>query len=302
MSDGTNTDSADLVITLQNVIEMTSLTGLSTVNYEENRAVRVATYSASSEDDAHALRWSLSGDDANNFRIDEPGGALRFDIDPVSPDLFAQQPDYEDPDDDDEDGTYKATVQVRHGNDSHTLDVEVTITDQNEAGVLTLSTTRPEQGEAVTASLTDEDGVVGTPTYTWERSDGRSDWVTISGATAANYTPTAGETGHFLRVTVSYEDGHGTGQSATASSKEVVVGKLLHSLAVTTDDSPPRCDLAAVQASLRFRHAALLRRMQQFRHDVVDARGGGRRRAHSGERGADRKPRRGNCHDRFAVG
>ena len=237
VSDGTNTDSADLVVTLQNVTEMTSLNGPSTVNYEENKAVRVATYSASSEDDAHALRWSLSGDDANNFSIDEPGGALRFDIDPVSPDLFTQQPDYEDPDDDDEDGTYKVTVRVRHGNDNHTLDVEVTITDQNEAGVLTLSTTRPEKGEAVTASLTDEDGVVGTPTYNWERSDGRSDWVTISGATTASYTPTAGETGHFLRVTVSYEDGHGTGQSATASSKEVVVGKLLHSLAVTTDDS-----------------------------------------------------------------
>ncbi len=237
VSDGANTDSADLVITLENVIEMTSLTGSSTVNYEENTAVRVATYLASSEQDAHGLTWSLSGDDADHFRIDEPGGALRFDIDPVSPNLFAQQPDYEDPEDDDEDGIYKVTVQVSRGADSHTLDVGVTITDQDEAGILTLSTTRPEQGEAVTASLTDEDGVVGTPTYTWERSDGRSDWVAISGATAANYTPTAGETGHFLRATVSYEDGHGTGQSAMASSKEVAVGKLLHSLAVTTDDS-----------------------------------------------------------------
>ena len=237
VSDGANTDSADLVITLENVIEMTSLTGPSAVNYEENKAVRVATYSASSEQDAHALRWSLSGDDADNFRIDEPAGALRFDIDTVSPNLFAQQPDYEDPEDDDEDGIYKVTVQVRRGNESHTLDVEVSITDQNEAGDLTLSTTRPQEGEAVTANLTDEDGVVGTPTYTWERSDGRSDWVTISGATGANYTPTAGETGHFLRVTVSYEDGHGTGQSATASSKEEVVGNLLHSLTVTTDDS-----------------------------------------------------------------
>lgn len=244
VNDGANTDSADLVVTLGNVIELTALTGPATVDYAENKAVRAGTYSASSEADNDGLSWSLSGDDADDFRIDEPGGVLRFDIDAVSPNLFPSQPDFEAPDDADADGVFEVTVEVGDGTDSHTLDVEVTITDEDEdeAATLTLSTTRPRQGEAVTATLADEDGVTGTPTYVWERSEGRSDWVTISGAIAASYTPDAAVTGHFLRVTASYDDEHGSGHAAEAMSKEVVVAKLLHSLAVTTDDTAEGAD------------------------------------------------------------
>ena len=229
--------SVDITVTIDvtNVIELQPLTGPATVDYEENRAVRVAAYSASSEADRELLTWSLSGADAGSFRIDEPGGVLRFDLPIVSPNLFSPQPDYEAPTG--ADGTYEVTVEVGDGVTSHSLDVEVTITDQDEAGTLTLSTTRPRQGEIVTATLADPDGVTGTATYEWERSAGRNAWVTIAGETSASYTPGAADTNAFLRVTATYSDVHSSGKTTAAMSSEVVAGPLLRSLTVTTNDS-----------------------------------------------------------------
>ena len=237
VSDASDSDSADLVVTLENVVELTALSGPSTVDYEENRAVRVATYSASSEADRDGLSWSLSGADADSFRIDEPVGVLRFDLAVVSPNLFSPLPDDEAPTDTGTDGTYEVTVEVGDGVTSHSLAVEVTITDQDEAGTLTLSTTRPQFGVALTTTLTDPDGVTGTATYRWERSVGRSAWTDIVGATASSYTLTSAETGHFLRVTATYTDGHGGGNTAAARTAEVVTADLLSGLTVSTTDS-----------------------------------------------------------------
>ena len=237
VSDGSDSDSADLVVTLENVVELTALTGPATVDYEENRAARVATYSASSEADQDGLTWSLSGEDASSFSIDEPAGVLRFDLAVVSPNLFSPQPDYEARTDTGSDGTYEVTVEVGDGVTSHSLAVEVTITDQDEAGTLTLSTTRPQFGVALTTTLTDPDGVTGTATYQWERSVGRSAWTDIVVATASSYTLTSAETGHFLRVTATYTDGHGSGKTATARTSEVVTADLLSGLTVSTTDS-----------------------------------------------------------------
>ena len=116
------------------------------------------------------------------------------------------------------------------------LSVTVTVDDVDEAGTLALSSTRPQKGSALTATLTDPDGVTGTATYRWERSAGRSAWTDIVGATASSYTPTSAETGHFLRVTATYTDGHGSGKTVTARTSEVVAAYVLSALAVTTTD------------------------------------------------------------------
>ena len=231
--------SVDIMVTIDvtNIVELQPLTGPATVGYEENRASRVATYSASSEADRELLSWSLSGPDAGSFRIDEPAGVLRFDLPVVSPNLFSPQPDYEAPTDTGTDGAYEVTVEVGDGVSTHSLDVEVTITDQDEAGTLTLSPTRPRQAELVTATLSDPDTVTGTPEWTWERSAGRSAWHVINGATAASYTPTAADAGHYLRVSASYTDGHGSGKTAQTVAPNVVLARTLSRLEVVTTSS-----------------------------------------------------------------
>ena len=238
VSDGTHTTTAALEVAVNNVIELTTLTGPAAVDYAENQAVRVATYSASSEADRAGLVWSLSGDDAAHFSLDDPGGVLRFHIDPVSPNLFPKPPDYESPADADEDNAYAVTVQVaKAGATPISTDVTVTVIDVDDAGTLTLSSTRPQLGGELTATLSDADGVVGTPVYTWERSIRPNAWTVIDGATSSTYTPAAADTGTFLRATATYEDGHGTGQTATALTYEVVTASLLAGLQVTTSDA-----------------------------------------------------------------
>ena len=57
VSDGTNTDMANLEVTVENVIELTTLTGPEDIKYAENQAVRVATYTASSAEDRGGITW-----------------------------------------------------------------------------------------------------------------------------------------------------------------------------------------------------------------------------------------------------
>ncbi len=238
VSDGDNTDTATLTVTVENVIELTTLTGPSSSDYAENGATRVATYTASSDEDRDGIDWILTGNDARHFTIDSPRGALRFDIAPVAPKIFAEPPDFEDPDDTDTNNDYEVTLLARVGTTlSSTLSVTVTVTDVDEDGAITLSTTRPRMGEALAATLVDPDGVTGAVAYSWERSASRSAWVTITGANTASYTPAAAETGHFLRVTATYTDGHGADNTATATAAEVVTAQLLSGLTATTTNS-----------------------------------------------------------------
>ena len=239
VSDGTNTDTADLVVTIRNVVELTAITGPPTVSFAENGAARVATFTASSEEDRDGIEWMLSGDDARHFSIDSPPGALRFDIDPVAPNLFPQPPDFEDPVDSDTDNDYQITLLARVGTTvtDTPLSVTVTVTDVDEAGKLALSSTRPTMGTDVTATLADPDrDVAGTVTWKWEQSSGRSIplWTEITGATSDSYTPALADAGEFLRATATYTDDFGVDKSAYAVTSEVVTAHVLSGLAATT--------------------------------------------------------------------
>ena len=207
--------------------------GPETVAHAENDPRRVAAYRAASGEDGAAIRWSLSGPDSRAFAID--GGVLRFAIDDgVS--RFPVPPDYEAPADADAGNDYEVTVEASRGGVAVTRSVAVTVTDVDEAGTVSLSATRPRLGAAVTATLTDPDGVGGRAAWRWERSIRRNAWTVIAGATSSTYTPAAADTGAFLRVTASYRDGHGVGE-AVALTSEVVTGSLLTGLHVTTNDS-----------------------------------------------------------------
>ena len=240
VSDGDNTDAADIRVTLQNVTELlTELTGPSSTDYAENGAVRVAAYTASSDEDRNGITWHLGGDDDEHFSIDNPAGVLRFHIDPDADNSFPKLPDYEMPDDKDANNAYAVTVLAQAGSAFTSLSVTVTVTDENEAGAISLTTARPKAGSVLTATLTDPDGVTaGTVTWQWERSAGRNTWVAIEEAEDdASYMPTAADTGASLRVTATYTHSRAAGQTAQAVSAEVVAAELLRSLAVTTNAS-----------------------------------------------------------------
>ena len=160
VSDGTETDLADLVVTLENVVELTAITGPASVEFPENSWSRVATFTASSEEDRAGIEWILTGTDRDHFSIDNPLGALRFALDAVAPRIFSEPPDFEAPVDPAAANTYELTLLAEAGSsvtDTHTF--TVTVTDVDEEGALALSATRPALGTALTADPTDPDGV-----------------------------------------------------------------------------------------------------------------------------------------------
>ena len=237
VSDGTETDSADLVVTLENVVELTTFSGPTMVTFAENGATRVATFSYSSDEDRDGIQWLTGGVDRGLFSLDSPSGALRF----------LQAPDFENPLDVGPPGrgtnnSYELKL-VAWARDSGPIftdevDVKVTVTDVDEAGALSLSSTRPALDAVLTAVLTDPDGVTaGTALWQWERSTGRNSWAVIDGAAAASYTPVAADTNTFLRVTATYADEHGTGKTVSEVAPNVVTGPLLTGLTAETDDS-----------------------------------------------------------------
>ena len=242
-ADGSVTTTVAIEVT--NVVELAAtIAGPETVSFAENGAGRVATYIASSEEDRDDITWIVTGTDAAHFTVDAPGGALRFDVDPVAPNIIPKLPDFESPDDADADNDYEITLRAQVGATiSSPYAVIVTVTDVDEAGVISLSSARPSKDSALTATLNDPDGVTaGTALWQWERSTGRNAWAVIDGGTAASYTPVAADTNTFLRVTATYADEHGTGKTVSEVAPNVVTGPLLTGLTAETDDS--RADTA----------------------------------------------------------
>ena len=236
-TDGSVTTTVAIEVT--NVIELAAITGSAVITFAENGAGRVATYTASSEEDQHGVVWTVAGTDSAHFTIDAPGGALRFHIDPIDPNIFPKLPDFESPDDADADNDYEITLLARAGSTiSAPYAVTVTVTDVDEAGVISLSSARPSKDSALTATLNDPDGVTaGTALWQWERSTGRNSWAVIEGAASASYTPVAADTNTFLRVTATYADEHGTGKTVSEVAPNVVTGPLLTGLTAESDDS-----------------------------------------------------------------
>ncbi len=145
------------------------------------------------------LTYSLGGTDADSFTINMSSGQLRT----------KAALDYETKD------RYEVTVSVSDGPaDPVTIDVTLTVTDT--PGRVTLSSTRPLVGNALTATVADPDSPISVSTWHWERSEEGTTWGLLDGATTMTYTPSADDLGHYLRVTASYTDADGTAKEATS--------------------------------------------------------------------------------------
>ena len=103
----------------------------------------------------------------------------------------------------------------------------VTGTPPDRDGVVTLSPTSPGLGVEITATLADADGSVSGASWQWSRADSASGTFSdISGATTEAYTTVAADIGKYLKATVSYTDGHGSGKSADATTGDAVSRRL----------------------------------------------------------------------------
>ena len=171
---------------------------------------------AAADPDGDTLTYSLGGDDAGSFEIDASTGQL----------WSKASLDYE------TQANYSLIVSVQDGRDFNgdpdtAVDASVTVTvavvNVGEPGALALLSSQPRVGVPFAARLTDPDGVVGEVVWKWERSrDGNpwsSSWRAISGAESSAYAPVDGDVGYYLRVTASYEDGHGPDKSRQAISE-----------------------------------------------------------------------------------
>ncbi len=174
-----------------------------------------AAITASDPDDGATLTYTLRGDGAASFAIDESSGQLQT----------AAALDYETK------GSYTVTVSVRDSKDADgnpdtadddTITVTIYVENVEEAGSIQLSSSQPQVDTELIAMLTDPDGVDSTVTWQWESSSDQSTWTAISGETSDSYTPVADDESNYLRVTASYTDGEGPGKTAVAAPEDAV--------------------------------------------------------------------------------
>ena len=179
-----------VTVAVTNVNEPPTVTGNATPSVDENTTA-VATYSATDPEEVPPS-WSLQGG-AGVFMITS-AGALSF----------TTAPNYE------VKSSYTVTVLASDGTNDDDHVVTVTVTDVDETEKLTLSARRPFIAIAYTAAFEEGMGdAVQSPTWVWARSpNGTSSWDDITGATAATYRPVGDDRDNYLRVTVSYDDGH----------------------------------------------------------------------------------------------
>ena len=184
LSDGTLSDSQTATITITNTNEAPVITNnLSAATYAFSQAEgisTVATYTGTDVDAATTLTWSLSGTDAARFTINTSTGVM----------AFASTPNFEAPADSDTNNIYVVNVVLSDGSLSDTQTVTITITDINEAPVITTNSSNAtyslSQAETAATGVafagTDQDtGTV----LTWSKSGTDAAAFTINSSTGA---------------------------------------------------------------------------------------------------------------------
>ena len=199
--------------------------GDSSKNHPENNTATIETYTAT-DADGDGVSWSLSGTDSARFRVvqnRDGDGEL----------AFRSAPNYEAPTDSGQNNIYNLTVVATDDSPSalsSTRSVEVTVTDVDEDGTVSLSTTSPEVDTPIAATLDDPDRNVRNQAWQWQSSSGGTNWSDIGSATGDTYTPVNGDVGLRLRATVTYDDVHGTGKSARSAGTSSTLEAVLPSL------------------------------------------------------------------------
>ena len=114
----------DVTVTVTALDEGPEITGTTTYTVAEGQELTGATFSARDPEDPtiDVTKWRSSGTDGGDFTMSQDGELS-----------FRSTPDYERPADSNRDNVYLLTVQASDGRNYGSLDVTVTVTDQNES-------------------------------------------------------------------------------------------------------------------------------------------------------------------------
>ncbi len=213
--------------TLVNCGTPPTISGAQTPTFREHNEVAVATYSAT-DAESDAVTWSLVNEnDDDAFSIDSSGGMLSFQT----------PPDYEEPTaaghaadaDLATRNAYSVTVLAEDGQGASTeYEVTVTVTNEEEPGTVTLSSSQPRVGTALTAELSDPDEGVNNVRWAWSYSSARGargGWEEPGGTDRlwSTFRPYPLLVGQPLRARAVYDDGYGDNNQAQSALTEPVV-------------------------------------------------------------------------------
>ena len=184
------------------------------VPFEENQTGTVARCTASVPDGGGMATWSRSGPDSSVFSISS-NGVLSID----------SQLDYEPHSDANGDNTYEVRVTATSDGMSRHEDVEVTLVNVDEPGMVSISPDQPPYrvGDVLSASLDDGDDETVTG-WQWMRSTtSGGSFTAIGGANDDTYTIVEADVDRLLQVIVTYDDPLGTGKSLPAQTTAAVL-------------------------------------------------------------------------------
>ena len=184
-------------VQIADVDEPPEVSGPDTVDFQENGATAVATYSADDPERA-TLAWSLQGVDREAFRITSRG-ALHF----------RTPPDYEVPVDTGGKNDYQVTVVATDRTHTDSFDVAVSVTAVNEPPEITSGAARLTYQESGVATVqnygaTDPDSG---DTVTWLLQGRDASAFTIAGGALRFVTPPVHEEKSSYTVVVAASDG-----------------------------------------------------------------------------------------------
>ena len=218
-SDTAVDDTITVTVTVNDVNEAPTLTGDTAVDYRENSATDVATYTAR-DPERGTITWTLAGVDHGFFAID--GGVLRF----------GDPPDHEAS----RGNRYRVKVRASDGTHLDALNVTVTVTNENDPGSIELSMPLPRVGVSLAATLVDPDTPVTALMWQWQSSaSSNGAWGLIDGADSRIYTPAEADLGRYLRATASYTD---TAEPQATRRARAVTGGAVQESTGPTDPGP----------------------------------------------------------------
>ena len=171
--DGTNSDTINVTVNVTPVDENPVVTGDTGPSVVEGSADTFATYSAQDPEEETITWEEPSGDDGNLFEITTDGKLS-----------FKASPDFETPGSANNSNVYQVTVNAGDGTTSGTLDVTVTVVDDNETiireGTWTAARDYPENSDSTVATYAarDPEG----ENIDWDLSGDDDDKLSISNA------------------------------------------------------------------------------------------------------------------------